>query len=609
MPRPLRPWLAAVILAAVFAIRAAGPVAWEPGSHTFGNWHHPDCLGNHWLLVWVAERLGAGESILLNDRYYFPFGDAPWLAGNGSEGFLYAPLHWIWGWPTAVGLYGLLVLWWNGFAGYLLGRAGGAGPWGSLVVLASTGLSVYVMQELNAGRFSQADIGFWLAALAAYLRLLDCPTRGGAVLTGTLVAAASALYWYHGVFFALAAAVLTLTRLPLVPWRHVALAAGISAAWVGPLLAVFLANWAQVPGTEDLAWPRDMPQLDAAALVWPLAVREGEHRGQATALVGLLLALVAIVRWVRGRSDHPRLDAGLVAVALLGWLLALGTATPLYEGLYGLHATLRRFWWPYRHVLIFQAAIALLAARGLRSLPGPRPVLALTAVGLVPLCLLLQRDPIHLHYTRVAPSTFHQALAEQPGEVLLGLPFSPQVSNSQLPLIYQLWHGKKMINGHAPWVRRVRPEAWDQRLRDNSFLTALAAYEQGENTTGTLRFKAQDLQALRAEGLSLVWLDRELFPVKLADAWSGLQVVLTGLFGQPVIVDGDRAAWEVSTWTGLTEVPAPIWVWPDRLHHGGRDTPLMSRLPTNSFLQAAMVADRGPPPEAKEAAGPGSSAD
>ncbi len=230
-------------------------------------------------------------------------------------------------------------------------------------------------------------------------------------------------------------------------------------------------------------------------------------------------------------------------------------------------------------------------------------------MGLVPLCLLLQRDPIHLHYTRVAPSTFHQALAEQPGEVLLGLPFSPQVSNSQLPLIYQLWHGKKMINGHAPWVRRVRPEAWDQRLRDNSFLTALAAYEQGENTTGTLRFKAQDLQALRAEGLSLVWLDRELFPVKLADAWSGLQVVLTGLFGQPVIVDGDRAAWEVSTWTGLTEVPAPIWVWPDRLHHGGRDTPLMSRLPTNSFLQAAMVADRGPPPEAKEAAGPGSSAD
>lgn len=601
MRRELRPWLVAVILAAVFAVRAAGPVAWEPGTHTFGNWHHPDCLGNHWLLVWVAERLGSGESILLNDRYYFPFGDAPWLAGNGSEGFLYAPFHWLWGWPTAVGLYGLLVLWWNGFAGYLLGRAGGAGPWGSLVVLAATGLSVYVMQELNAGRFSQADIGFWLAALAAYMALLARPTWGGAVLCGSLVAAASALYWYHGVFFALAAAVLTLARLPRVPWRHVALAAAISVAWVGPLLGVFLENWTMVPGTEDLVWPRDMPQLDAAALVWPFAVRAGEHRGQATALVILVLAGIAIVRLVRGHSEQPRVDAGLVGVALLGWLLALGTATPLYEGLYGLHATLRRFWWPYRHVLIFQAAIAVLAARGLQGLRGPRPLVALATVGLVPLCLLLQKDPIHLHYTRVTPSTFHQELAQQPGDVLLGLPFSPQVSNSQLPLVYQLWHGKKMINGHAPWVRRVRPQAWDDQLRDNSFLAALADYEQGDNREGTLVFDGADLATLQSQGLALIWLDRELFPVRLAPAWTGLQVVLTGLFGQPMVVDGDRAAWSTARWTGETAVPAPVWEWPDRLRHGGRDTPLMSRLPTNSFLQAGMVADRGPPPEAKEA--------
>ena len=176
-------------------------------------------------------------------------------------------------------------------------------------------------------------------------------------------------------------------------------------------------------------------------------------------------------------------------------------------------------------------------------------------------------------------------------------------------MIYQLWHGKKMINGHAPWVRRVRPEAWDERLRDNSFLAALADYERGENTTGTLRFDAGDLLALRAEGLALVWLDRELFPVRLTEAWTGLEVVLTHLFGDPVLADNDRAAWAVSGWTEQVEVPAPIWDWPDRLHHGGRDTPLMSRLPKNSFLQAAMVADRGPPPQAKEAEGPPSPAD
>ncbi len=600
MPRPHPSWLAAVILAALFAVRAAGPVAADPSIHFPGNWHHPDCLGNHWLLVWVAERLGAGESLLHNDRYYFPFGDAPWLAGNGSEGFLYAPFHWIWGWPRGVGLYGLAILWWNGFAGYLLGRAGGAGRWGSLLVLSATGVSVYVMQELNAGRFSQADIGFWLAALAAYLVLLDRPGWGRALVCGTLVAAASALYWYHGVFFAIAAAVLTVARIPRLPWRHIGLAAAIALVWLGPLLAVFLTHWNLVPGTGDLAWPRDMPQLDAAAVVWPLGVRVGEHRGQATALVVLLLAAWNLLLLVRGRSNHPRLDLGLVVLALIGWLLALGTATPLYEAFYGLHSTLRRFWWPYRHVLIFQAAIALLAARALTSLPGRQPVLAGIAVGLVPLCLLLQKDPIHLHYSRISPSTFYPQLQELPGKVMLGLPFTPQVANSQLPLIYQLWHGKKMINGHAPWVQRVRPPAWDARLQDNSFLAALATYERGENTSGTLSFVAGDLQALQEEGLGLIVIDRELFPVKLADAHQGLVTVLTGLFGEPVLAEEDRAVWDPASWNGLLAVPAPSWKWPERLRHGGRDTPLMSRLPTNSHLQAAMVADRGRPPRAEE---------
>ena len=40
-----------------------GPVIWEPTQYSVGGWGHPD-LGNHWLLVWVAEQLGSGASIL-----------------------------------------------------------------------------------------------------------------------------------------------------------------------------------------------------------------------------------------------------------------------------------------------------------------------------------------------------------------------------------------------------------------------------------------------------------------------------------------------------------------------------------------------------------------
>ena len=91
-----------------------------------GDWHHPDCLGNHWLLVWVAERLSSGQSLVHNDSYYWPVGDAPWIAGNGSEGLLYLPFHLLWGWPVGVAAYAGAVWVGNGLAGWALGRAAGA---------------------------------------------------------------------------------------------------------------------------------------------------------------------------------------------------------------------------------------------------------------------------------------------------------------------------------------------------------------------------------------------------------------------------------------------------------------------------------------------------
>ena len=70
-----------------------GPPVYAPKDFLVGGWGHPDNLGNHWLLVWVAERVFRWEQIIHNDQYYLPYGDYPWLAGNGTEGFLYLPFH------------------------------------------------------------------------------------------------------------------------------------------------------------------------------------------------------------------------------------------------------------------------------------------------------------------------------------------------------------------------------------------------------------------------------------------------------------------------------------------------------------------------------------
>jgi hypothetical protein len=59
---------------------------WEaPTSTMICDSQHPDCISNHWLMVFVAEQLAGGGSILHNDRYYWPIGDALCWPGTGEK--------------------------------------------------------------------------------------------------------------------------------------------------------------------------------------------------------------------------------------------------------------------------------------------------------------------------------------------------------------------------------------------------------------------------------------------------------------------------------------------------------------------------------------------
>ena len=143
-----------VCLSLLIAVLRLGPVFWNPSQYSVGGWGHPDNLGNHWLLVWVAEQLGSGSSILHNTRYYAPIGDHPWLAGNGSEGFLYAPLHWLLGWPTAVVPLVVIYFVGIGLGGYTIAIQAGASRWAGLVASMVLTASGFWTREMNAGRFS-----------------------------------------------------------------------------------------------------------------------------------------------------------------------------------------------------------------------------------------------------------------------------------------------------------------------------------------------------------------------------------------------------------------------------------------------------------------------
>ncbi len=588
---------AAFALSLVGAALVIAPVVLSPGDTIVCGWVHPDCLGNHWLLTWVAEQVLHGQSLVHNDRYYWPIGDAPWLAGNGSDGFLYLPWHVLLGWPMASTAHTLTILTLNGLGAWSLARAAGASPAAALAAAPTAAMSVYAGFELGAGRFSQADMGFLAFFLASWLRLLDAPSVRRALVSAALLAATSALYWYYGLFAVVAGAILLAFRgraafsAPVL--RALAVFAPAFLALIAPLLAVFLLNWSAIPGTAEVTqFPHPEAFGDSCWPTVPFLAQSGRHAGRALPFTTVLLALVTLYY----RRD--RVTLGLLAVGVGFAALMAGPLLPHgpYEWLYGLAGPLRRFWWPYRHVVVLNFVWITLASLALdHVLAGRRRTAAGVVLALsVPLQLELLRAPYHALFSNASvPTPFYEAVRELPGTLLLEPPLTPDVAVSQAPLLYQLDHQKTLLGGHALWVERVRPPGWDAAMDSNSFLAACRDLERARLTDG-FRFDAADLEALRTAGLRTATLNRELFPAKLFVVTNAYQAVFTTLFGPPA-VEGNRAmAWNLDHWTGATEVALEPYEWPAGIRRGGPTLPSQSQLPPSLAFSMPAPPSRAP---------------
>jgi len=556
----------ALLLCLALACHALWPAPLD-GGVVVGHWSHSDALSNHWLLVWVAERLWAGEDLVHNEAYYWPVGDYPFLAGNGGEGVVASPFHLVFGWPLGVSVYALAVLTANGMAAWWGARCLGASSEGALVAAAGFGVSAYVVQEMGCGRFSQADVTPLALSLGWLGGVLRAPERQGAAsgaLGGLLFGLTSVLYWYYGVFFGIAALALGLPFLGAgrrlrarVAWAFLATAALVVA---GPL-AWFLHHWDRIVGTGEVAgFPHPMSLQDAVQWTLPVAV-DGTHPGLAVSVVVLLLASWAVVRASRERRLLQVVQLGclvLLAAALAGGpRLALGPIPSPYEALYGLSATLRRFWWPSRHLVLVHWGVSMLAALGASALLADRSTATrgVSGVGLalaVPVSLALAGDLVRIPLSRFEVPEFYERVRDLPAGVVAEVPLSPRLSASQQMLIYQLIHRKPLLLGHAPWVDRVRPDDWDAHVSGNGVLSSWMAWEEGQRED--IAFAAEDLLALRGAGLRWMVLNREYVPIGMHTAY---HQALVKLFGTPVIGTNRAKAWDLERWTGLTRLVPP----------------------------------------------------
>lgn len=574
------------MFALVCAGAACAPAVLAPKTTFLCGWIHPDCLGNHWLMVWVAEQVAHGRSLLHNDRYYWPIGDAPWLAGNGNEGFAFLPWYALFGWPMATTVHLVLVLALNGIAGWALCRAAGVSRVASLAAVPTSALMIYTIQELGAGRFSQVSICWIGFFLASWLRFLDSPTTRRAALAAVLLAVTSFFYWYYGFFAVLAGLVLWLFK--RTPVRPLLVFCGVFLGLIAPLLYVFWAHQSLIPGVDETFPNAEVPG-DSCFPGIPFLVNKGRHAGRALPFTTVALALFGLRR--------DRLTAALVAVWLLFAGLMAGPLIPHgpYEQIYGLAGPLRRFWWPYRHVVVLNFVWILLAARGTERLLGKWPKLSLFLAITIPVQTELLHAPWHA-LTTVAdvPNAFYRDLRSNPGTILVEPPLAGEVASSQAPLVYQLDHRKKLLGGHALWVDRVRPDDWDAFVDGNTFLAEMRRLERGKLPEGRFTFAAADLQSLIDAGATLYVVNFEYFPGALDGIPKAYVQVFEELFGRP-IGKGHRAfAYDAANWKGTTEASFTPFAWPEWVRPGGPS--LAIQLPRLPSMSLSMGGPKPPPP-------------
>ena len=547
-----------------------------PGDRVVGLWHHPDMISNHWLYRWVPGELWSGRGILHNDAYYLPVGDAPFLAGNGGDAVASTVLAAALPWPLSINLWTAVVLVGNGLGGAALARAGGAGAGGMAFAALAMLASPYLVGELDGARLAQASVGalglfgglwLWLLREAAPRRRV-----AGGALAGLLFSAAAGGYWYHGLW----AAGIGLTWWLIWPsWRVLAGFLPIVLALLGPLLGVFLSSWAEIPGTQgaDAAFPHP---LSRAASLRPSALwgpADQQFGGVLLSLVLVLLVLRGAARAARAPGGR-RLLLGTLGLAVLFFGLSLGPqvdlglgvwrATP-YRLLYGLHDLTRRFWWPYRHVLPMTLCLLPLVGWGLKDRAGAalRPlVLVALALGMVTE-LSLRGARLVATASVFHPSPVWEAVRGGPAGAVVSLPLAPAVAGDQVALSQQWVHRRRLLGGHALWVERVRPRAWDDWRRDHPLWGPWSAYEAGAGPAELILDEAL-LARLRAEGTRWLALQEECFPGALAPLLRAERAVLQSLWGAPVLRDGATGLeiYDLEAWTGRRGVSLPGWSVP-----------------------------------------------
>ena len=342
---------------------------------------HDDVWLNAWTVSWIAHQILRNPLQLFDANMFFPHqGTLAYTEPLIIPGLMAAPILWLGGSPllahtvlvllgyalTALGMYVLVRNWTGDF------RAG----------LLSGALFAFSTALLTRSAHVQGIHIYWLPlAFLAFQRLTEHRRPQDAAWLGLCVigAALTSGYLVVFVFFALCAAALVRAN---AFWgregARLLLQLGVAAMGTVAILLVVLwpylqAGYERPPVAEaaDLATALGSYLASGAVFHQSWSADYG-HSSPGTLFPGvvtLVLATVAVCQ--RRRTTPRRARRMLLATAVVGVLLSLGSLTPVYTWAYELVPPLRGLRAVNRFGILAIFALAALAGIGLRGLRWP----------------------------------------------------------------------------------------------------------------------------------------------------------------------------------------------------------------------------------------------
>ena len=439
------------------------PLVLAPGRHSRND--NGDTQLNEWILAWVEHQLPRHPTQLFEANIFYPAHDA--LAFSEPlivPALIGAPLAWMGASPVLV--FNIVLL-----AGFALTAFAGA-----LLVEAWTGdmlagVMAGSMFAFNAHTLSRTPhpqgvhlYGLPLALLAAD-RIITDRSAGAAVLLAASMLLMTYTSGYLVVFACVMIAIVVAVRVPTCgsSWRRTAALFGSAAAATVVLGLPILIPYARVAREQNMVRSLDAVQefsvtmtgyIRAAGRIhfatWSGRFFDDSWESFFPGFVILALALYACARVRRQPEWHGR-TAMLLAIALAGVVLSLGTATPVYGWLFRVFPPMQGLRAAARFGNLFLLAVAVLGGMGL-AFWKPRWWVAILLIALANLESL--RAPIEFHDFEGIPAVY-RLLADEPGRVVLAeQPFYPgrAIFLNAPYVLNSTAHWKPLMNGYSGYT-------------------------------------------------------------------------------------------------------------------------------------------------------------